>query len=493
MEEVVRKLLPVVPCLFLVTPALAQTIDVSGAQQLADELARYLSKAAFDKHIVSVEPHGDAYRIAVDFKALAALAASPMDHNAKFELTPLAVLAKPGAEGTWDVTADSIPAGSIEVDSPQGRQAMQWAVDGAKFTGAFDPALATFRNLSGSQTGMTLSSKQAKQEIQALIGPGTFTMTGAPSSGGGVDFTLSEAFSNFVEVVRAKDESTGMDFPMTLKANNFSVNATGKGYRTRAMLDLLAFGIANADEAKIKANQAALKDQLRAALPVWNHVDVSYGFGDFSAETPVGTFGAGNLGFAVGMDGAVPNGTITYKMSATGLAAPAQILPPWAVTLMPTELDLNVSGVGFNLDSMANKLIDNLDLNQDPPIPQAVGDQISAEFMANPPKVVISKSTVKNAGTEVTAEGEVTFPGGKPLADIAFEVAGYDRIVDAVKQSASNEPQMSQVLAVTLAAKGFAKTQPDGRLRWQLVVKSDGSVSVNGVTLKGPDQVQPQQ
>src|SRR5262245_6873423 len=257
MEEIVRKLLAIVPCLFLVTPAFAQTVDVSGAQQLADELARYLSKAAFDKHIVSVEPHGEAYRIAVDFKALAALA-SPMDPGAKIELTPLAVLAKPGSEGTWDVTADSIPAGSIEVDGPQGRQSMQWAVDGAKFTGVFDPALATFRNMSGSQAGMTLSSKEAKQEVQASIGPGTFTMTGAASSGGGVDFTLSEAFTNFTEIVKAKDESTGTDFPMTLKSGNLSVNAAGTGYRTRAMLDLLAFGIANADEAKIKANQAAL-------------------------------------------------------------------------------------------------------------------------------------------------------------------------------------------------------------------------------------------
>ena len=82
-------------------------------------------------------------------------------------------------------------------------------------------------------------------------------------------------------------------------------------------------------------------------------------------------------------------------MNATGLAAPVQLLPPWAGTLMPTEFDLNVSGVGFNVDSMANKLIDNLDLNRDPPIQDAVGDQIAAEFMANPPKVVISKSTVK--------------------------------------------------------------------------------------------------
>jgi len=491
MEEFVRKLLAIVPCLFLATPVIAQTVDVTGAQQLADDIARYVSKAAFDKHIVSVDVKNDAYRISVDFKALAALA-SPMDPGAKIDLSPLAVLVKPAAGGSWDVTADSIPAGSIEVDGPQGHQSIQWAVEGAKFNGLFDPALAYFRTLSGSQAGMTLSSKEAKQEVQASIGPGTFTATGTPSSGGGVDFTLSEAFTNFTEMVRAKDESTGMDFPMTLKASNLSVNAAAQGYRSRALLDLIAFGIANADEAKIKANQAGLKDQLRAALPVWNHIDVSYSFGDFSAETPVGKFGAGSLAVEMGMDGAVQNGAIGYKMSATGLSAPVQLLPPWAGPLMPTEFDLNVSGVGFNLDGMAHKLIDNLDLNRDPPVPQEVSDQIAAEFIANPPKVVISKSTVKNADTEVSAEGEMTFPAGKPQANIAVEVAGYDKVVDAVKQSASSQPEMSQVLAVALAAKGFAKTQPDGRLRWELTVKPDGSVSVNGVTLKGPDQVQPQ-
>jgi Uncharacterized protein conserved in bacteria (DUF2125) len=491
MEEFVRKLLPVVPCLLLASPALAQTVDAAGAQRLTDDLARYVSKGAFDHHIVSVELHGDAYRIAIDFKALSALVA-PMDHGAKIDLAPLAVLAKPRADGTWDVTSDSLPTGSMEVDGPQGHQFVQWSIEGGTFTGLFDPALAAFRSMSGSQTGMTMSTKEAKQEVHATIGPGTFTLTGTPSAVGGIDFTLSEAFTNFTEIVQAKDESTGADFPMTLKAANLSVNGAGQGYRSRALLDLIAFGIANADEAKMKANQAALKDQLRAVLPGWNHLDMSYSFGDFSVETPMGNFGAGKLGAGVGMDGAVQNGTIKYNMSATGISAPVQLLPPWSQRLVPTEFDFNVSGVGFNLDSMAHKLIDNLDLNREPPIPQEVSDQIAAEFMANPPKLVISKSTVKNSDTEVTAEGEMTFPSGKPQANVAFEVAGYDKVVDAVKQAATSQPDMTQVLAVALAAKGFAKTQPDGRLRWELMVKDDGSVSVNGVTLKGPDEVQPQ-
>jgi hypothetical protein len=35
--------------------------------------------------------------------------------------------------------------------------------------------------------------------------------------------------------------------------------------------------------------------------------------------------------------------------------------------------------------------------------------------------------------------------------------------------------------------KGFAKADPDGAQRWDVAVASDGSVSVNGQQIKGPD------
>ena len=136
---------------------------------------------------------------------------------------------------------------------------------------------------------------------------------------------------------------------------------------------------------------------------------------------------------------------------------------------------------------MARKLIDALDLNREPPVPEEVTAAIGAEFMAKPPKVVISRSTVKGGDTEVAAEGEVTFVGGMPEANVAFEVAGYDSVIETVKQAANDQPEFGQYLAFALAAKGFAKTLPEGRLRWEFLVKADGSVNVNGVQLKGPD------
>ncbi|TIP69339.1 MAG: hypothetical protein E5X58_47825, partial [Mesorhizobium sp.] len=70
---------------------------------------------------------------------------------------------------------------------------------------------------------------------------------------------------------------SGLKFPLTIKSPTLSVNATGKGVRTRPLLDLLAFAVANGDEASLKANQGQLKSLLLAALPLWERIDGTYG------------------------------------------------------------------------------------------------------------------------------------------------------------------------------------------------------------------------
>jgi hypothetical protein len=482
----VRQLLPIVSCLLFVPPAFGQTVDENGAAQVARDLARYVGQIAIDRHIVTVGVEGGSYRIAVDFKALKDLV-SPMDPGAKLDLAPLSLLAKPLPNGTWDVASGTFPQGSLEFDGPEGRQSMQWTITGGEFVGIYDPALAGFRNSTGSLQGMTLVTKEAKQEVHATFGAGTFAMAGVASPGGGTDFALSEVLGDFVETVQVTDDGSGMNFPVTLKARNLAVSIGAQGYRTRAILDLLAFVVANADEAKIRANQAEFKSRLAAVLPVWNRIEGEYGFNGLSVSTPVGSFGADRFGIAFGIDGAVPNGSITYETSAAGMSLPGEVLPAWTVPLLPTDMDISVSGVGFHVDAMAKKLLDNLDLNKEPPIPDAVGDAIAMEFIANPPKIVISRSTVKNSDTEVAAEGEVVFIGTEPEANVTVEVAGYDKMIEKVQIAAKNEPEITQYMAFALAAKGFAKTLPDGRLQWNLLRKADGSVSVNGVMLKGPD------
>jgi hypothetical protein len=484
----VKRILPLAFALALSAPAFAQTVDSQGAKQLSDNLARYFGKQAFDKGVLKVSVEGDAYKIALDIKAL--VNAVPEQKLLKFDMAPYALMVKPRSDGSWDVASNFSQGASFEFDGPEGRQSMEFTIKDGKLTSVYDPALAAFTNATSSLAGMTMTSRDAKQQAEASTGAGTATVTATKSANGGVDFTATQKVSDFVETIKVTDPDNGMNFPLTLKTPELSVDANGKGVRTKPLLDLLAFAVANEDEAKLKANQAELKSLMLAALPIWQRVDGNYGFKDFVVESPIGEFGAKQFSTAFGIDGVSQSGKVDYAIKATGLAIPHQTLPEWTVPLLPTEIDLNFVGANIDLDTMAKKAIEAFDLNKEPPLSDEFGKALVADFKAKNPKVVIGHSTVKNGDIEVALEGEMTFPGEKPDATVTIDVAGYDKIVDALKEGAKSDEQMAQAFPFALAVKGFGKTLSDGRLEWVINTKADGSVAVNGAMLKGPDDDQ---
>lgn len=483
-----KRILPLAFALVLSVPAFAQTVDNQGAKELSDNLARYFGKQAFDKGVLKVSVEGDAYKIALDIKAL--VNALPEQKLLKFDMAPYALRVKPRSDGSWDVSSNFSQGASFEFDGPQGRQSMDFTIKDGKLTSVYDPALAAFTNATSSLAGMTMTSREAKQQADVSTGAGTATVTATKSANGGVDFAATQKLADFVETIKVNDPDNGMNFPLTLKTPELSVDANGKGVRTKPLLDLLAFAVANEDEAKLKANQAELKSLMLAALPIWQRVDGNYGFKDFIVESPIGEFGAKQFSTAFGMDGVSQNGKVDYTIKASGLTIPHQTLPEWTVPLLPTDIDLNFGGANIDLDTMAKKAIEAFDLNKNPPLSDEFGKALVADFKAKNPKVTIGHSTLKNGDIELAMEGEMTFPGEKPDATLTVDVAGYDKIVDALKEGAKSDEQMAQAFPFALAVKGFGRTLPDGRLEWVINTKADGSVAVNGAMLKGPDEVQ---
>ncbi|WP_245268951.1 hypothetical protein [Mesorhizobium loti] len=471
--------------LLLSAPAFGQAVDSQGAKQLSDDLSRYVGKQALDKGILKVSAEGDAYKIVFDFKALAAT--FPDQKLGKFDFAPYALLVKPRSDGTWDVSMDFSQSASFEFNGPEGLQSTQFSIKDGKGSGVYDPKLAAFISGASSIAGMTMASKDGKQQIEASAGAGTATIAATKAANGGVDFTTSQKVLNFVEAVKFNDPENGLNFPVTVKSPEVSVEANGKGVQTKPLLDLLAFAVANEDEKTLKANQAQLKSLLLAALPVWERIEGTYGFKDFAVDSPIGTFGATQLSTAFGSDGVSQSGTLTYGIKASGLTVPQQLLPSWSVALLPTDIDLNFGGANIDLDSMAKKAIETFDLNQDPPLSAEFGDQLKADFLAKAPKVVVGHSTIKNKDMEIALEGEMTSFGEKPDANLTVDVAGFDKIMAHLQDAAKAEPELGQYVPVVLMAKGFAKTLPDGRLEWAVSTKADGSVTVNGVMLKPAD------
>ena len=483
-----KRVLPFVLLLACSAPALGQTVDSQGAKQLTDNLARYFGKTPFDIGFLKISVDGDAYKLAFDFKPLVDLLGK--QDGLKLDLTPYALLTKPRSDGAWDVSGNLAPEGTMEFNGPQGPQSMKVSIKGGKFVGIYDPELAAFSSATSSLEGMTMTSQDARQRTEMSSGAGTATISAIKGANGGVDFNMVQTIADFAESIAIDNPNSGQKIPLAIKSPELSVDAKGKGLRTKPLLDLLAFAVANQDEANLKANQAELKSHLLAALPLWERIDGAYRFKDFSVGSPVGSFGAANVGVAFGMDGVARSGTINYGIKASGLSIPQHLVPAWSVALLPTDFDLNFGGANIDLDTMAKKAIEAFDLNKNPPLSDDFGEGLKAGFLANGLKIFIGHSTVKSGGAEIALEGDMTFPDGeKPDANVTIDVTGYDKIVASLQEAARTDPQASQAFTGALAIKGFAKTLPDGRLEWVINAKHDGSVAVNGAMLKGPDPV----
>ncbi|MFI0844248.1 hypothetical protein [Mesorhizobium sp. IMUNJ 23232] len=481
-----RVLLPILIVAFA-APAAAQTVDGPGATQLSDTLSRYVGKTAFEKGIVKVAADGDAYRIDFDFNRIASL--FPPQDMVKYEVSSYGLRVKPLADGTWQVDGALSPDGWVEISQPPMKQRFQWTVSDGKMSGVFDPTLGAFSSATGSHSGIKLVTEAPTGRGETSYGAGTVSISGTKSANGGIDFTSKQVMADFVQSQNVVDPENNTNFPMEMKAASLSLDANGTGYKWGSLLDMLAFAVTNNDEAKVKANQAELKSLLSAALPLWEHVDGTYGFSDLSVTTPVGIFRTGKAGVSVAMDGIRQNGSLGYAIKLSELEVASFFLPAWAPALIPTEVDLNFSGTNLNLEEPARKMIESFDLNQDPPVPVAVTDAIEAEFIANPPKIVLAKSAIRNADTEFVVEGEMVFPDGKPVMDATIEAAGFDKAVATLQAAAPNDQQVAEVLPALAMVKGFGRALPDGRLLWAVNVRADGSVFVNGTMIKPADPV----
>lgn len=482
----------VLPLLFAVsaTPALAQEVDVSGAEALTANFARYIGTTVFDKGVVKITVQNDAYKVEVDFNKLASL--FPAHEVVKLEIEPYAFSVKPRGDGTWDVAGDIAPDGKMEFKVEDQTRTAQWKIADDSFSGVYDPALPGFPTATGKAGAISSVSTDPASTSEIAVASGSFDLKSTRNATKGVDFTATQTMSDLVQTMHITSPDAGFDLPVVLRSPEFTYNSTAAGLRAQPLLDLLAFAVANAEEAKIQAAQPELKTLLREALPLWENMAGSYGLRDLSVGTPLGIFRGSNLTFAVASNGVRKDSTLSYGLKLDGLVVPDDVLPRWSAPLLPEDIDFNVAGIGIDFEGPATKVIDALDLNRDPPIPQEVGDAIAAEFTANPPKFVINHSTIGNKDTQISAEGEMTFAGGKPALTATVEAAGFDKAMEAIQQATATAPEAQQVYLVAVAAKGFAKTLPDGRLQWVVDMTPEGAVTVNGAMVKPADAPAPQ-
>jgi hypothetical protein len=308
----------------------------------------------------------------------------------------------------------------------------------------------------------------------------TATMSG---TGENADGTAGYSYTDLrqaVSVPAAADGSApAMDF--TIASPSGVQDAVIKGFRPKPVSDLVAWLVARPSGQAIAAEQAALKDKLRAALPLFGSISATSTMNELTVNTIIGKFGVKQLAVGIDMNGVVADGRFRESLAFSGFEAPAELVPPWAAGLVPENFKLDVSVAGFDLAKPAALIIDRLDLSKEEPLPSGMDAELLQALLPNGSVTIgLGPSEILARIFQLTAEGSMTAgPAAMPQGQALLTLKGLDEVMAAL-QAAPPEFAMQDMAPVVLLAKGLAKQEPDGALSWKIESTPGGAVLVNG-------------
>lgn len=466
--------------------ALAAAATSEGADAIAKSLQAYLTDTA---GVVSVTANGDVYDAKID---LAPLFAKLPGKDVEISVSPIALTLSDEGGGKWKVDQDQ-PL-SVVFKAP-GAADVELKIAEVKGSGIFDEALGAFESTATDMKGLTL-----KEDVSAPGQPaysvdynlatlhyesanhadGQDAMSGAAKMTAGV---LSEK----VQIgANASTNTPPVDFVIT--SDSYDTVVKYGGVKSKPLMGLIAFLVSHANQEAMIRDQQALKDALRAALPIWNSVEGTGAANNIKVGTMFGDFGVPKASFALNMTGLTKDASLREAVTIDGFTAPAALIPPWATQLVPNKLTFDFGVGGFDLAAPAALMLDKADFSKTPPLPPDL--EVELGKLAVPKgafTLTLGPSLIANALSQLKFEGTMDInPAAAekaiPPAKADVNLMGFDKLLAAL-QSAPPEMGLPQGLPAAMLVKGMAKAESDGSLSWHIETDPSGKVTVNGTDL----------
>ncbi|MCE7026802.1 hypothetical protein [Jiella avicenniae] len=480
----------------LLVPAVAHAQgDVSdktgtslGAAALTAALKDYLGPLPFKDGFVTIEPDPKGYRItlAAEGKFSTAL---PGGGRAETDVTPYSVVVSQRSDGNWQVDGDGAMAVSYGIDANGAKVDTDYAMNGIRIAGIWAPEIRSFLTATGTVDDMQLTQAQPNGEVLATLGPMRFQSTGRPKPDGSVDYSLSQVVDGFTETFRTAADPAQPDklIDVVFSAGSYTVTTEAADLQARSITDLVAFLMRKAADDTLRQSEAELKHLIGEAMPLWSRIAGNTSLEDVSVKTPFGTAAIGRFDVAVSGDGLVTDGTYRYRVATSGMNYDFPQIPDWAKPLIPNDLTMDVVGTGVDLETPARIIISRLDLSADQPLSDDAGREILASFEQKRPRLRLENVRLAARDYDVTVDGEITFDAATPETRFDIVASGLDAALKSLQDAGAKDPQALQGFAFGSMAKGFGRQLADGKTEWLIETAADGSVKINGVTIKGPD------
>ncbi|WP_283194179.1 hypothetical protein [Rhizobium sp. AN80A] len=466
----------------LISTAQAVDINQQGAKEIEANLSRLLPKDAA-KGFVTVNPAGTRYEIIYDFAALLKKA-DPKNFSIK-GLNPWSIFATPEESGLWTIEGNNSLDVTGAFKAPgQPNTEFTYVIDSLISNGVFDPAISYLKSGDFSSKALRFSSKTEKEEVSVETGPSTYKMTSSDAElKGRTNFAGSGTMNAFVETISGKEVPA-----VEIRADSVDFAAAVNGVSINDFREILAFVIEHADDKKLKrADSEKIKELLRKSFPLLTSLNETITLNKVSVSSVAGSGGADSIDYTIGVSGPSDAMRFDVGMAAKRISLDTALLPEMYAPFVPEELELQFGFPELNVAALGEELM-KVDYTDEKKSSEE-SDKAFAKLMTNGEMVVaFPKISARSSVYDAEISGEVR---GVPKSTTEYSMTAsilardFDKTITAIQELAKSNPELNQVSFGLMMVKGFGKTDPDGRQRWDVSVARDGSITVNGQVVKG--------
>lgn len=466
---------------------IVQAADVSeqGAKDLFGNLTYFLPDDIAKSGGISVKPVSAHYEVTYDLQKLFdKLNVTDFDITG---LKPLALLAAPLDSGLWniegnnalDVTARSKPGSTPDTE-------FRYALASSTFKGVFDPALHYLRSMDMKGNGITVATTTTDNGVQkndATVDSIGYTLSSSDSGEPGrLDIKMGGSLQSLNDKISSDSATLG-----EIKVAAIDFNASATKLPLKAVNSLLRF-VSEHKETKTlsDADSLALKALLMDAMPIVGSFDESVAFKDIAVTTPFGDGGLQKLGYFFKVAGPSNAMHADFGLNAEKLTLASGLVPEDYIAFIPDAADVQVQVPNLNFSALMD-ILQQTDFKV-PDNNTAMDAKLQhAMFPDGTMTINFPKISAVSGLYDVSASGSMRgWLNEKDRVSMKMTVLArdLDKTIAAVQEAAKTKTDLAQLSFGLMMAKGFAKTDADGRSRWEIDLSDDGGVKVNGQVIK---------
>ena len=463
----------------------AADVSEQGAKDLFSNLTYFLPDDIAKSGGISVKPVSAHYEVTYDLQKLFdKLNVTDFDITG---LKPLALLATPLDSGLWniegnnalDVTARSKPGSTPDTE-------FRYALASSTFKGVFDPALHYLRSMDMKGNGITFATTTTDNGVQkndATVDSIGYTLSSSDSGEPGrLDIKMDGSLQSLHDKISSDSATLG-----EIKVAAIDFNASATKLPLKAVNSLLRF-VSEHKETKTlsDADSLALKALLMDAMPIVGSFDESVAFKDIAVTTPIGDGGLQKLGYFFKVAGPSNAMHADFGLNAEKLTLASGLVPEDYIAFIPDAADVQVQVPNLNFSALMD-ILQQTDFKV-PDNNTAMDAKLQhAMFPDGTMTINFPKISAVSGLYDVEASGSMRgWLNEKDRVSMKMTVLArdLDKTIAAVQEAAKTKTDLAQLSFGLMMAKGFAKTDADGRSRWEIDLSDDGGVKVNGQVIK---------